>query len=391
MKVLVLSDTAPGQADQGDRIRLSHFIGWLSRRHEVTLLHFAGDRKDAPGRLAVPPPTATGKIIRSLLAPHLPVTVASRRTERMKMALAGLTRREKYDITFIYQAKMASYLSFLNGPAVVDLTDALSLYYGRLREFCRWPLQQFYRLEQWKMRRFERRLMKRGIFCMVASELDARYLQGLVPEARIAVVPNGVDTDFYIPVQENDGNFDLVFVGNMSYLPNRDGVLYFYREVFPLVLNGCPEARLVIVGKNPPADILLLRENPAVSVTGYVADVRPYLAAAGVVICPIRFGAGTRIKILEAMAMGKAVVSTALGCEGLEITAGYDIEVADEPAAMAAKIIKLLKNPEKRKSLGKKARETVLKKYDWENICLCLERLLVEEAEKYIYLFKLNS
>jgi glycosyltransferase involved in cell wall biosynthesis len=246
--------------------------------------------------------------------------------------------------------------------------------------FCRWPLRLLYRFEQFKMLRFERRLLESGVTCLVASEADARYLRWIVTGARLAVVPNGVYTAHFTPAEENDGSFDLVFVGNMAYPPNRDAVLFFYRQVLPTILRDCPEARLVVVGKNAPADILALREDSAVAVTGFVADVRPYLAAAAVVICPVRFGAGTRIKILEAMAMGRAVVSTAIGCEGLEVAAGEDIIIAEDFGEMAAVIVDLLKDREKARRIGLKAVETIKRKYDFGVIGQQLENLLVSES-----------
>lgn len=138
----------------------------------------------------------------------------------------------------------------------------------------------------------------------------------------------------------------------------------------------------MVVGKNPPADIHALRENRAVEVTGYVSDVRPYLEKAAVVICPVRFGAGTRIKILEAMATGRAVVSTTIGCEGLDVVADEDIIIADEPGEMAAAIVDLLKDREKARRIGLKAVETVRRKYDCTVVGQQLENLLISESGK---------
>lgn len=379
---MILAEEAPDQSDQGDRIRLLHFVRGLSKRHEITLLHFGSTPGEAGRAFAVPRLSLSGKLLRALFSLHLPVTVATRRTGCMKRALADLAKKGDYDLLFIYQTKMGAYFSIFTGPVVVDLTDAISLYYSRMAEFCRWPLRLLYRFEQLKMLRFERRLLESGANCLVASEADARYLRGIVPGARLAVVPNGVDTVYFAPAKENDGSFDLVFVGNMAYPPNRDGVLFFYRQVFPSVLRSCPEARLVVVGKNPPADILALREDRAVLITGYVSDVRPYLAGAAVVICPVRFGAGTRIKILEAMAMGRAVVSTAIGCEGLDVATGEDILIADHPDEMAAMIVDLLKDREKARRIGLRAVETVRRKYDFGVIGQQLENLLVSESGK---------
>jgi glycosyltransferase involved in cell wall biosynthesis len=380
VRILILAEEAPDQSDQGDRIRLLQFIRGLTQRHEITLIHFGCSTGETGRTLAVPRLSLSGKLLRAVFYPHLPIAVASRRTGRMKKVLMDLAKKGDYDLLFIYQTKMAAYVSSFTGPVVVDLTDAISLYYSRMAGFCRWPRWLLYRFEQLKMLRFERRLLESGATCVVASEEDARYLRGLAPGTRLAVVPNGVDTEHFALAKENGVSLDLVFVGNMAYPPNRDGVLFFYRQVFPAVLSNCPEARLVVVGKNPAADILALRKDRSVVVTGYVDDVRPYLAGAAVVICPVRFGAGTRIKILEAMAVGRAVVSTAIGCEGLEVTAGEDIMIADDPGEMAAVIVDLLRDREKARRIGLKAAETVRRKYSDKIVGQQLENLLVSEA-----------
>lgn len=378
----MLAEESPDQSDQGDRIRLMHFVRELSKRHEITLVHFGQNPSNAVKAVAVPRMSLSGKLLKILFSLHLPVAVAIRRADHMKRILASLLEKVDYDLFFIYQARMGSYYSSFTGPVIVDLTDAISLYYSRMAGFCRWPLWLLYRFEQIKMLCFERRLLKSGVTCLVASEADASYLRGIVPGAKLTVVPNSVDTKYFAPVKENDENFDLVFVGNMAYPPNRDGVVYFYQQVLPAILRSYPEARLVVVGKNPPADIHALRENRAVEVTGYVSDVRPYLEKAAVVICPVRFGAGTRIKILEAMATGLAVVSTTIGCEGLDVVADEDIIIADEPGEMAAAIVDLLKDREKARRIGLKAVETVRRKYDCTVVGQQLENLLISESGK---------
>ena len=379
MKILLLAEEVPDRLDQGDRIRLWHFVKGLSQRHELKMIHFGRGRGETRKAFAVPSPSLFGKLLRAFFYVHLPVAVATRRTGRMKKALANLVEKGDYDLYFIYQTKMAAYFSVFSGPVVVDLTDAISLYYSRMAGFCRWPLRLLYRFEQLKMLRFERRLLESGATCLVASEADARYLRGIAPGARLAIVPNGVDTAYFTPAKQDELSLDLLFVGNMAYPPNRDAVLYFYRQVFPAVLKSCPEARLVVVGKNAQADILALQEDRSVVVTGYVADVRPYLTGAAVVICPVRFGAGTRIKILEAMAMGRAVVSTVIGCEGLDVVSGEDILIADNHDEMAAVIVDLLKNREQARRIGLNAVETVKRKYDFAVIGQQLEKLLVSE------------
>lgn len=380
MKILILSDASPDGMDQGDKIRLAHFIKWLSLKHDITLLCYGNGASNNGKVYEIPPLSLAGKIMRAMSSPLLPLTVVSRKTDRMRKTFEKITGASRFDLVFGYQAKMGAYLPGTPVPAIIDLTDALSLYYGRMAKYCNWPLKLAYRLEQLKMLRFEQRILNQGILCLVASDADAVYLRSFTPDARLAVVPNGVDTNYFKPAKREDGNFELLFVGNMAYPPNRDGILFFYREVLPLVLKECPKSRLVIAGKNPPGCIFALNKDSKVEVTGYVTDVRPYISRASVVISPIRFGAGTRIKILEAMAMGKAIVTTTLGCEGLDVTPGDDIEIADTPKDIAAKIIILMNDSEKNQAMGMRARETVLEKYEWNNICKALESLIIKET-----------
>lgn len=381
MKLLILIEGIPDKPDQGDKIRLLHFINGLSKKHDVTLIHFGCSLIEDVKTIAVSNNSLIGKFFGVLCNLHLPFTVASRIDVRMEKALTTLVKDEEYDLAFIYQTKMSAYASvFSKEKVVVDLTDAVSLYYGRMIKYAKWPMSLLYRFEKFKMSRFERKLLMSGVTCLVASETDACYLRKLAGHPKLYVVPNGVDTSYFKSSNENKGSFDIVFVGNMAYPPNRDGVLFFYVQVFPIILKSCPKARLVVVGKNPPPDILALKEDRAVVITGQVADVRYYLADAAVVICPVRFGAGTRIKILEAMAMGRVVVSTTIGCEGLDVISGEDILIADDANEMAEAVADLMYDREKARKIGLRAVETVKQKYDFGVIVERLENLLLSEV-----------
>ncbi|RJQ28234.1 MAG: glycosyltransferase [Peptococcaceae bacterium] len=396
MRILLLSDVAPDRPDQGDKIRLLHLTRRLAQKHRLTLVSFAGGDEPAgeegvadtifQERITMPPLSSFEKVFRTMLNPHLPAAVALRRTGRVRRLLGELLAGGDYDLVLAYQLKMgANILGFEGITRVVDLTDALSLYYGRMTGYLPAPLKAFYRLERFKTARFERRVLAGVDLCLLASETDAAYMRQFAPQARVAVVPNGVDTSFFIPQEGPEDECKLLFTGNMAYPPNEDGALFFYREVFPLVLRQCPEARLVIAGKNPPPPIRALAGDGRVEVTGYVPDLRPYLAGAAVVVSPVRFGAGTRLKLLEAFAAGKAVVSSTLGCEGLDVAPGRHLEVADEPAEMAAKAAALLREPGRAAELGRRARELVEEKYDWRVIGEQLERLLQSALGKGEY------
>jgi len=175
--------------------------------------------------------------------------------------------------------------------------------------------------------------------------------------------------------QAGPGEIDLVFTGKMDFRPNVDGVLWFSQEVLPLIRRESPGTGLWVVGKDPHPRLSVMAADPAVELTGRVEDVRPYVAAAGVYVIPLRIGGGTRLKVLEAMAMGKAIVSTALGCEGFDLVPGQELVVADTPAAFAGAVVSLLRDPSRRTRLGRAARRFAGSRYDWRTIVPKMERV----------------
>jgi glycosyltransferase involved in cell wall biosynthesis len=201
-------------------------------------------------------------------------------------------------------------------------------------------------------------------FCSTTDEARAR---AVMPEVRSAVVPNAVDPEYFTPRPEDprgDGR-TLIFFGAVNYFPNVDGILYLMREIWPRIANGHPQARLAIVGQHPTPEVLAFR-GPRVEVLGRVDDVRPHLARAAVSIVPLRIGGGTRFKVLEAMAMARPVVSTSLGAEGIEAEPGRHLLVADDAAAFAAAVGRLLDDAELGARLGCEGRALVEQRYSWD-------------------------
>ena len=216
-------------------------------------------------------------------------------------------------------------------------------------------------------------------FC---SEADEQRARALVPSMRSAVVPNAVDVEHFRPsptLPPPDGR-TVMFFGAINYFPNVDGLLYFFREVWPLLAKSHPEARLKIVGQHPTPQILAF-QGPRVEVTGKVDDVRPHLASAAVTFAPLRVGGGTRFKILEAMAMGRPVVSTSLGAEGIAAQPGTDILIADDAAGFATAVGRILDAPALAAQLGGRGRVLVEKHYSWGAAARSLERFFFELLE----------
>lgn len=225
--------------------------------------------------------------------------------------------------------------------------------------------RRFLEREAAKLRDAERHLSVRFDVNIVMSEPDASALRRLAPEARTAVVPNGVDTEYFQDDSTDEGPA-LVYTGGMNMFANRDAVLYFLRDIWPAIRARVPDARFFAVGQDPPPELRAIADrDPQVTVTGYVADIRPLVRQAAVYVVPLRVGGGTRLKVLDAMAMGKALVSTSIGCEGIDVEAGRHLVVADDPGAFAEATSLLLGDGTRRRALGRAARALVEQTYAW--------------------------
>jgi polysaccharide biosynthesis protein PslH len=214
--------------------------------------------------------------------------------------------------------------------------------------------------------RVERRLCPRFDLNVMTSEVDAARLRALAPGARTTVIPNGVDIDFFRP-----GSPDQVVPGRIAFLgptymfPNRDAVDFFLSDAWPLIRQRVPECTLHLIGKNSGDERARFESHSGVTSNGHVPDIRPHLAEAGVSIVPIRVGGGTRLKILDSWSMGKAVVSTSVGCEGLETVDGRNILIRDDPGEFAAAVVQLLRDRDLRDRLGREGRKTAEELYAW--------------------------
>ena len=212
---------------------------------------------------------------------------------------------------------------------------------------------------------------------IAVSDADASALRRLVPGLDVTVVPNGIDTRAYapkMPGRRSPVQF-IVFTGTMDFRPNVDAVLWFARRVWPLIRAVVPDVHFTIVGQRPHRRLNALRQDSSITLTGWVEDVRPFIADAAVYVAPLRMGGGTRLKLLEAMALGKPVVATSLGAEGYPITDGHELVLADAPAEFARAVVTLLQSPGRCSELGKTARAFVERRYDWRVIVPALEQV----------------
>jgi glycosyltransferase involved in cell wall biosynthesis len=233
--------------------------------------------------------------------------------------------------------------------------------------------RKFFHSVNWrKLKREEVNVWKSFDGCTLTSTRDEEIVRADAPSVRTAVVPNGVDVDGFVPRPDPIEPMTLLFFGAMNYYPNTDGAVFFAREVWPLLAQRYPELRLRIVGPVGEGPVMDLKSD-RIEVVGFVTDVQAEIARAAVVVAPLRIGGGTRLKILEAMSMAKAIVSTRIGAEGIDVRHGHDILLADDPADQAREIGRLLDDPAFAKRLGESARETAVARYSWQASATRLE------------------
>jgi glycosyltransferase involved in cell wall biosynthesis len=239
----------------------------------------------------------------------------------------------------------------------------------------------FYQREFKKLKKQEISSWQKQDAVFATSRRDCDMIGKSVSETDTFVIPNGVNTDFFYPSNRNLQKNTLVFTGTMNYVPNEDAMLYFIKDILPLIRQEIPDIQLYVVGNNPPERLRKLSSGH-VTVTGFVDDVRPYIHQAPVYVVPLRMGGGTRLKILESLATKTPVVSTKIGAEGIDVTDGEDILLEEDPESFAAAVITLLKNKKKRKKIARKGYELVKQKYDWKVIGSKIERAYQQLQEQ---------
>ena len=388
MNILIIAPTLPSLSSGGPT-RNYHLLRTLALKHKVSLLALSENDNESVQRslswlqglthtIQVVPriepyPKRLGQLIYAVRGKSY--VIHSYYFAEMQEAIDRMLLSESYDLVFFESVLIDSYRLPAGVKSIIDQHNIE--YEVRLRTFQReraWVRKWYNWLESRLIKPVEIERCRRADTVVVTSEREQLALKRILPRSMIEVVPNGVDTvlfDELVVKQEVPGR--VIFTGSLEYYPNVDAVLYFARKCWPLIRSEMPDATWQIVGKNPLPEVRKLGGLPGVSVIGSVPDIRPYLAAAEVAIAPLLIGSGTRLKILEALAMRKAVVSTSLGCEGLALESGKHIIVADQPKTFAQEVLMLLRNSQTRLALGQAGRELVEVEYSWDH---CGARLL---------------
>jgi sugar transferase (PEP-CTERM/EpsH1 system associated) len=385
--------------DKGGKLRTWHLMRHLARHHEISYLSFSdasetaadrsGMREVASDLVTIPrtePAKGTVKFYLDAsryLVDRVPYGVAKYRSGAYRRAIEQVLNDRQFDaIVCDFLPPVVNLPDRLPCPAILFTHNVESEIWRRHAGNARNRAARFLLSEQWRrMARFEKDALSRFDLVLAVSDTDRQTFARLYPDALRTpahVVQTGVDTAYFAPVSGPNSarRTHLVFTGSMDWLPNEDAMQYFVREILPRIRQVEPEATLSIIGRSPTPTVKRLADIAGIEVTGRVDDVRPHIAAGAVYVVPLRIGGGTRLKIFEAMAMGKAVVSTTVGAEGLPVTPGANIVIADEPARFAQAVIHLIRDRDARVRVETAARRLVVERYDWSAVARDFEEAL---------------
>ncbi len=388
-KLLLLTPQLPYPAHQGTSLRNFHIIRGLADAYELTLLSFLEETQTAVPEKITPllnlltqletvpvPLRTTGKRLRQLLSTRRPDMAHRLYDDAFGAKLIELLRKNSFAIVQIEGIELARYMEVVRtvsptSKIVFDDHNAETELQRRnmltdLRQPKRWVAAAYSWIQVQRLSRFERWALQNGDWSTAVSEKDKTLLQTLAndPAVQITAIPNCIDTPAYADIAEEPILFDLLFSGKMDYRPNVDGVLWFADKVWPGIIAKRPSTTWAIVGQKPHPRLARLRHLQGVTVTGWVQSVRPYLAGATVYVMPFRVGSGTRLKLIEAMAAGKAIVSTKIGAEGFPVTDGRELSLVDEATEMETAVLQLLDDEQRRKEYGRVAQQFA-QAYDW--------------------------
>ena len=401
MRILFLTPQLPYPPRQGTALRNFRLIQGLAQRHTIGLLSFLepgqpadseqwGELNDYCSQIDVLAPAARSTLrrLQDLVLTRQPDMALRLWSQPFAERLAQRLREDAWDVVHVEGIEMAPYIPVIEQatPRPLILFDDHNAEY-RLQQRAfqtdrriprRWHAAAYSYVQWRRLCRFEADACRRADRVVAVSEADRAALQELVPGLEAAVVPNCIDTQAYDPAAWESApapHFTLLFTGKMDYRPNVDAALWFGREIWPRIREALPTATWGIVGKAPHPRLDVLRADPAITITGEVPDIPPYLHAASLYIIPLRMGGGTRFKLLEAMAAGTPVVSTRIGAEGVPVQSEREVLLADTPAEFSAAVLRLLREPELGAGLRHAALELVREQFDWRTVVPRLEQI----------------
>jgi polysaccharide biosynthesis protein PslH len=404
LKILWVKSGGMLPLDHGGRIRSYYLAKELASHHEVSLFTFSAE-SDNP----VPAHEPLKQIFRNVIC--LPIKIptlhgvresvnyvlnlaSTRPYSLSKYCQPWIARelrehltREKYDLVlcdFLLTAGVVPWDSPV--PKVLFTHNIEAVIWERHYLVSKNPIWKAVSYREYRMlARMERQYVSRAEHVLAVSENDRDFFLQYTGKDRMTVIPTGVDIDYFVPNAGEEEPESIVFTGSMDWTANEDGIVFFIEKVLPLVRQKFPQVKLFVVGRRPTTRLKRIGASEQnVEVTGTVDDIRPYLARGSVYVVPLRVGGGTRIKIFEAMAAGKAVVSTTIGAEGLPVSHGENVLLADEPESLARNIVELLGDRARREKIGNSARKLVTESYSWRAVGKILSNVMEKVSAEYV-------
>ena len=381
MRLLVTTFRFPDELCTGDKTTIHHMLKYLALRHEITFLSFASSDLTTKEMefvapyckrvelVRLPKWRSVANCVRGLVSTD-PLQVWYFRSRELHQRIAQVIEEERIEVAYGYHLRSAQYLEKIDAcPRILDLKPVQSLNLRRMKDHVSNPIRKLvYKAEHRRVHRYEPRLARAMDRCLVISETDRREIDPLEEHDNLRINPHGLDTSFFAPdpaSSQQPGT--LIFTGNMNYDPNVDAARSFCEQVYPLIQQEFPSVKLRIAGKNPQPAVLALGNEPSITVTGFVDDIRSETRAAEIAIAPMRIAAGLQNKVLESMSVGLPVVMTSIANEGIGAIPERDALVADSPASFAKQVVRLLKNPEERSRISKAARAFIESAWSWES------------------------
>ena len=413
MRILFLTQIIPYPPNAGPRVKTWHVLRYLHERgHDVTLASYVRDeeRPYVTKLNEVCTAVHTIPITRSRVADvgywlqsHLsgrPFLIERDDLAGMRHLVQRLLAEQDFDVVHADQLTMTQFALDAKkggGPRrpfiIFDAHNATWSIWERMRQNAPWFLKPVYQLEENRIKRYEGMLVQEFDHTMVVIDPDRDLLLAGVENqdraalnGRISSIPIAVDAEVLQPITRQPGSRNILTLGTLSYPPNADGIRWFLQEVFPLVQQQVSGVTLTVIGKNPPADFVQLAEQSggAIVVTGYVDDLTPYMAAAALMVVPVRAGSGMRVRLLEAFARAMPTVTTTIGLEGINAEADKEILLADDPQSFAAATVQLLNNPELQEKLARNGRHLAEARYDWRAVLKQMDAVYaLAEAKSY--------
>ncbi|MEK7274415.1 MAG: TIGR03087 family PEP-CTERM/XrtA system glycosyltransferase [Candidatus Desantisbacteria bacterium] len=388
MKILFISQRLPYPPIRGDKIRGFNLVRGLSEQHDVSVVSFIRTTKEMADVEALKQYCTSVDVCmlgewKSKLNACLgvfttkPLTLSWYYSKQLWDIVQKKIRDEKFDLLFVMCSSMAQYVFDNDNPKIIDLVDVDSEKWIQYANRTSFPYSWVYSLEAKRLRRYEKDINKIFNNCLVVTEEEKKIFSSfsLYPD-KITAISIGIDEEYFKPLLEEYTSNTIVFTGAMDYFPNIDAMIFFCKEILPLVKEKLPDVILYIVGSSPTQEVQRLANNKDIIVTGYVDDTRPYIGKSAVCVVPLRVAQGIQNKILEAMSMGIPVVTTSFGNKGVGAEEDKEIVVADDKNKFAEKVVEILQNRILRDQLSRNGKQLIGQRYSWKRVTDELNELI---------------